>query len=239
MLALGRKYREGPILIGTLAKEESIPIKFLEAILLDMKGRGAAGQQDGPQRRIFPEPAAVCRHDRLDYSHHRGAAGAPAVRERNRVQAVRGMRGRGELRHPDYHAASSRRHVGRSRPDYPGRPDQDRWIRGSWSESIREPDVSHLSSRPAPRRVPSPSPRWREIARIDFRRAQASMFVRSRGAQKFGKLRGIEEKAETVPRPVRLAPPERPEPGPLRRAHQRRQHHVVEDHAASVRAEMR
>jgi Rrf2 family protein len=40
MLALGRKYREGPVLIGTLAKEEVIPVKFLEAILLDMKSRG-------------------------------------------------------------------------------------------------------------------------------------------------------------------------------------------------------
>jgi Rrf2 family protein len=40
MLALGRRYKEGPILIGTLAREEAIPIKFLEAILLDMKGRG-------------------------------------------------------------------------------------------------------------------------------------------------------------------------------------------------------
>ena len=40
MLALGRRYREGPILISTLAKEESIPIKFLEAILLDLKSRG-------------------------------------------------------------------------------------------------------------------------------------------------------------------------------------------------------
>ncbi len=40
MLALGRKYREGPVLIGTLAKEESIPVKFLEVILLEMKGRG-------------------------------------------------------------------------------------------------------------------------------------------------------------------------------------------------------
>jgi Rrf2 family protein len=40
MLALGRRYREGPILISTLARDESIPIKFLEAILLDMKGRG-------------------------------------------------------------------------------------------------------------------------------------------------------------------------------------------------------
>jgi Rrf2 family protein len=40
MLALGRKYREGPILIGTLAREEAIPVKFLEAILLDLKSRG-------------------------------------------------------------------------------------------------------------------------------------------------------------------------------------------------------
>jgi Rrf2 family protein len=40
MQALGRRYREGPVLISTLASEESIPLKFLEAILLDMKGRG-------------------------------------------------------------------------------------------------------------------------------------------------------------------------------------------------------
>jgi len=40
MIALGRKYREGPILISTLAREETIPIKFLELILLEMKGRG-------------------------------------------------------------------------------------------------------------------------------------------------------------------------------------------------------
>lgn len=40
MLALGRRYKEGPILISTLAREEVIPIKFLEAILLDMKSRG-------------------------------------------------------------------------------------------------------------------------------------------------------------------------------------------------------
>lgn len=40
MVALGRKYKQGPIMIATLAREESIPIKFLEAILLDVKGRG-------------------------------------------------------------------------------------------------------------------------------------------------------------------------------------------------------
>jgi Rrf2 family protein len=38
--ALARRYREGPVLIGALAKEESIPLKFLEAILLDLKSHG-------------------------------------------------------------------------------------------------------------------------------------------------------------------------------------------------------
>jgi Rrf2 family protein len=40
MQALGRRYREGPVLIGTLAREEAIPLKFLEVILLDLKGHG-------------------------------------------------------------------------------------------------------------------------------------------------------------------------------------------------------
>jgi Rrf2 family protein len=40
MQALGRRYREGPVLIGTLAREESIPLKFLEVILLDLKSHG-------------------------------------------------------------------------------------------------------------------------------------------------------------------------------------------------------
>ena len=40
MISLGRRYREGPILISVLSREESIPLKFLEAILLDLKTRG-------------------------------------------------------------------------------------------------------------------------------------------------------------------------------------------------------
>jgi Rrf2 family protein len=40
MISLGRRYKEGPILISALAREEAIPIKFLEAILLDLKTRG-------------------------------------------------------------------------------------------------------------------------------------------------------------------------------------------------------
>ncbi len=61
MLALGRKYREGPILIGTLAREEAIPIKFLEAILLDMKGRGLLDSKMGRKGGYFLSrpPSAV------------------------------------------------------------------------------------------------------------------------------------------------------------------------------------
>jgi Rrf2 family protein len=47
MLALGRRYGEGPVLISTLAKEESIPIKFLELILLDLKGHGLLESKKG------------------------------------------------------------------------------------------------------------------------------------------------------------------------------------------------
>jgi Rrf2 family protein len=47
MVALGRRYREGPILIGTLAREESIPLKFLEVILLDLKTRGLLASKLG------------------------------------------------------------------------------------------------------------------------------------------------------------------------------------------------
>src|ERR1035438_8962168 len=53
MLALGRRYREGPVLIGTLAREEAIPIKFLEAILLDMKGRGLLDSKMGRKGGYF------------------------------------------------------------------------------------------------------------------------------------------------------------------------------------------
>ena len=39
-LALARRHAEGPVLIASLAREESIPLKFLEAILLELKSRG-------------------------------------------------------------------------------------------------------------------------------------------------------------------------------------------------------
>ena len=47
VLALGRRYGDGPVLIATLATEEGIPLKFLEGILLDLKGRGLLESKRG------------------------------------------------------------------------------------------------------------------------------------------------------------------------------------------------
>jgi len=49
MLALGSRFGHGPVLIATLSKEEVIPIKFLELILLDLKGAGLLESKKGPR----------------------------------------------------------------------------------------------------------------------------------------------------------------------------------------------
>ncbi|MCX6620217.1 MAG: Rrf2 family transcriptional regulator [Acidobacteria bacterium] len=47
MLALGRDYGQKPVLIATLARQEHIPVKFLELILLDLKGQGVVVSKSG------------------------------------------------------------------------------------------------------------------------------------------------------------------------------------------------
>jgi Rrf2 family protein len=47
MLSLGRRYRTGPVLISAIAAEESIPLKFLESILLDLKTHGVLESKKG------------------------------------------------------------------------------------------------------------------------------------------------------------------------------------------------
>jgi Rrf2 family protein len=47
MLALGREYGSKPVLIATLATREHIPLKFLELILLDLKGHGVVESKSG------------------------------------------------------------------------------------------------------------------------------------------------------------------------------------------------
>ena len=44
---LAREYPKGPVLIGTIAENGSIPRKFLESILLDLKNSGFLGSKKG------------------------------------------------------------------------------------------------------------------------------------------------------------------------------------------------
>lgn len=48
MLALSRLYGQKPVLIAALAKQENIPVKFLEAILAELKGFGLLDSKTGP-----------------------------------------------------------------------------------------------------------------------------------------------------------------------------------------------
>ena len=47
LYALARGYGKGPMLIGQLAKDEVIPKKFLEQILLSLKGLGLVASKQG------------------------------------------------------------------------------------------------------------------------------------------------------------------------------------------------
>jgi Rrf2 family protein len=47
LLHLTRKYGEGTVSIHTIAKEENIPQKFLEAILLDLRNAGILSSKKG------------------------------------------------------------------------------------------------------------------------------------------------------------------------------------------------
>jgi Rrf2 family protein len=47
LLALGKRYGEGPVLIATLSREQTIPMKFLEGILLDLKSCGLLQSKTG------------------------------------------------------------------------------------------------------------------------------------------------------------------------------------------------
>ncbi len=47
LYALTRRYGQGPVLISTLAKQELIPQKFLEAILLELRNRGVVASKKG------------------------------------------------------------------------------------------------------------------------------------------------------------------------------------------------
>ena len=52
LYSLSRHYGEGPILVHLVATEESIPLKFLQAILLELRNRGVVMSKERPCGRI-------------------------------------------------------------------------------------------------------------------------------------------------------------------------------------------
>jgi len=61
LLALGRRYGQGPVIVATLAAEETVPLKFLEVILLDLKSRGILESKKGKGGgyQLIRPPAAI------------------------------------------------------------------------------------------------------------------------------------------------------------------------------------
>ncbi|MGD0360988.1 MAG: Rrf2 family transcriptional regulator [Bryobacteraceae bacterium] len=47
LYSLSRHYGEGPILVHSVATEEAIPLKFLQAILLELRNRGVVMSKKG------------------------------------------------------------------------------------------------------------------------------------------------------------------------------------------------
>ncbi|MCZ2357332.1 MAG: Rrf2 family transcriptional regulator [Bacteroidia bacterium] len=47
LVYLAKHYNEGPVLISDISKNQKLPRKFLEAILLDMKNHGILGSKKG------------------------------------------------------------------------------------------------------------------------------------------------------------------------------------------------
>jgi len=63
LYSLSRHYGEGPILVQTVATQESIPLKFLQAILLELRNRGVVlskkGRAGGYELSRAPEDITV------------------------------------------------------------------------------------------------------------------------------------------------------------------------------------
>ena len=53
LVYLAKHYNEGPILISDISKNQKLPKKFLEAILLDMKNHGILGSKKGRKGGYF------------------------------------------------------------------------------------------------------------------------------------------------------------------------------------------
>jgi len=135
----GVRYRKA-VLIGTLAREEAIPVKFLEVILLDLKGMGFwragwDGRRYRLSRRVTVTIGSIIRILEGPLAPLR----APA----RPLQGLRGMHGRGELRNAHHHARGSGRGIRGAGQDHAGRPAAARGGAAA-GNATREPLMYHI-----------------------------------------------------------------------------------------------
>ena len=98
LIVLAQHDGEEPMQIADVAEEARVPRKFLEQILVDLKRRGIVRSQRGRAGGYFiGKPAKEISFGRRD-PHHRRAAGAGAVRVRDRLPQMRGLRTRRRAR---------------------------------------------------------------------------------------------------------------------------------------------
>jgi DNA-binding IscR family transcriptional regulator len=81
VIALGRHYGDGPVLIATLSSDETIPLKFLESILLDLKGRGMLESKKEKGGGYQTESSTFYDYDRVHHSLAGRAARTLALRQ--------------------------------------------------------------------------------------------------------------------------------------------------------------
>ena len=121
LLGLARVAGDTPTLVADLARQEGIPQKFLEAILLELKRRGLVDSRKGRGGGYFLRKAPAGDHVRRRDSRAGRPARRRAVRERDRLRPVRRMCRRGDVRRAAGDEGSAGRHGRDSRSHHAGR----------------------------------------------------------------------------------------------------------------------
>lgn len=80
LLYLARQYEQGPVLIADLARDERIPKKFLEAILLSLKNNGMLHSKKGKGGGLLLGSSSAEHYLRPGDQGHGRAFGAGSLR---------------------------------------------------------------------------------------------------------------------------------------------------------------
>ena len=91
LLVLGQEAGHGPVLVSNISQREAIPLKFLEAILLELKRHGIVESKKGKGGGALPAPPPGRHYLRRSHSRAGWAARRRVVCQPDGVYDVRGM----------------------------------------------------------------------------------------------------------------------------------------------------